>query len=116
DLAQLAREPIPAPIRMGRQQSPHLRQLRRANLPPLNDQTVIHTLTLHLPPSRVQPKMKLFSACLPASCPSSFLPVKRKDLNSYGKSWPLTMSVPITELPQTILSFSGGRSVSWNSN
>src|SRR5208282_1810655 len=83
DLAQLAREPIPAPIRMGRQQSPHLRQLRRANLPPLNDQTVIHTLTLHLPPSRVQPKMKLFSACLPASCPSSFLPVKRKDLNSY---------------------------------
>ena len=61
--AQLAREPIPAPIRMARQQGPHLFQLDRANLPPLNDQTLIHALTLHRPPSRVQPKMKLFFAC-----------------------------------------------------
>src|SRR5208282_2791102 len=86
DLAQFAREPIPAPIGMGRQQSPHLRQLRRPNGPPLNDQTLIHTPTLQLPPGRVQPQMKLFPACLPASRPSSFPPVKRKDLNSYKQT------------------------------
>ncbi len=62
DLAQFAREPIPAPIGMGRQQAPHLLQLGRANGPPLHDQTVFHAPTLHGPPSRVQPKMKLFFA------------------------------------------------------
>jgi len=61
--------------------------MRRANWPPLNDQILIHTLVLHLPPSRARPKMKLFSACLPASRPSSFLPVKPKDLNSSIGEW-----------------------------
>src|SRR5436309_14486507 len=51
---------------MGRQQSPHLLQLGRTNLPPLNDQTVFHAPTLHTPPRRVQPKMKLFFTRLQA--------------------------------------------------
>ncbi len=87
DPAQLAREPIPAPIGMGRQQSPHLRQLIRANWPPLNDQTVIHAPTLHRPPSRVQPKnetiFRFFLLEAKPPHPSDYLPVKRKHLNSY---------------------------------
>jgi hypothetical protein len=50
---------------MGRQQSPHLRQLGRTNEPALHDQTLFHAL--HIPLDRVQPQIKLFLTCLPTS-------------------------------------------------